>query len=434
MDTLTKLKNGELAGIQRLDLSCGLDEFPSEIFDLADSLKILNLSGNALSSLPDELPRLHKLEVIFCSDNQFTHVPEVLGRCAQLQIIGFKANQIQYLPAAALPPALRWLILTGNQLNQLPDELGHCSQLEKLMLAGNQLSALPESLAQLQQLALLRISANQFTALPDWLFQLPRLAWLAYAGNPVSMRSHCPPYDTVAWNDLQLGKLLGEGASGKIYQAQWHDNQSVAVKLYKGTVTSDGLPSCELAACVTAGAHPQLMPSLGIIADHPEATAGLVMPLIATHYVNLAAPPSLESCSRDVYASDLQLSMSSALVMAARLASAVQHLHERGLTHGDLYAHNILWDGIDDVLLGDFGAATLNHDVQAQRLEVLAFAHLLAELLERTVDAEEGVLTAAWQLQQQCAHNNVTQRPLFAKITARLTELSQQCISPIADN
>jgi hypothetical protein len=434
MHTLQQLQNGELAGIKRLDLSCGLREFPSEIFDLADSLEILNLSGNALSSLPDDLPRLHKLRVIFCSDNQFTHVPEVLGKCAQLQMIGFKANQIQHLPAAALPPALRWLILTDNQLSQLPDALGHCSQLEKLMLAGNQLSALPDSLAGLHQLALLRISANQFTALPDWLFQLPRLAWLAYAGNPVSRRSHFPSCDTLNWDDLQLGELLGEGASGKIYHAQWCDKQFVAVKLYKGNVTSDGLPGCELAACVSVGAHPQLMPSLGIIADHPEATAGLVMPLIATHYVNLAAPPSLESCSRDVYAPDLRFSLPNALVMAARLASAVQHLHECGLTHGDLYAHNILWDGVDNVLLGDFGAATLSDDVRAQRLEVLAFAHLLAELLERTVDADERVLAAARQIQQLCAQPNVSQRPLFTEIAARLTELSQQRISPTADH
>jgi hypothetical protein len=49
---LGQLKAGLLTGIQRLDLSCGLTEFPREIFDLADSLEILNLSGNKLSCLP----------------------------------------------------------------------------------------------------------------------------------------------------------------------------------------------------------------------------------------------------------------------------------------------------------------------------------------------------------------------------------------------
>ena len=72
MDTLAKLRAGQLTGLKRLDLSCGLTEFPEEIFQLADSLEILNLSGNALCSLPQDLHRLTHLRVLFCSDNLFT--------------------------------------------------------------------------------------------------------------------------------------------------------------------------------------------------------------------------------------------------------------------------------------------------------------------------------------------------------------------------
>jgi Leucine-rich repeat (LRR) protein len=55
----------------------------------------------------------------------------------------------QPCPAAALPPQLRWLILTDNCISQLPDELGQRPLLQ-LMLAGNRLAHLPESLAQCQ--------------------------------------------------------------------------------------------------------------------------------------------------------------------------------------------------------------------------------------------------------------------------------------------
>ena len=109
MHTLAQLKAGQLAGITRLDLSCGLTEFPREIFALADSLEILNLSGNALSHLPEDLHRLPHLRVLFCSDNRFTELPPCLGQCAKLSMIGFKANQITQVHAAALPPLLRWL-------------------------------------------------------------------------------------------------------------------------------------------------------------------------------------------------------------------------------------------------------------------------------------------------------------------------------------
>jgi serine/threonine protein kinase len=47
----------------------------------------------------------------------------------------------------------------------------------------------------------------------------------------------------VPWSDFQIGKILGEGASGTISQAEWTSEQiSVAVKLFKGQITSDGSP------------------------------------------------------------------------------------------------------------------------------------------------------------------------------------------------
>jgi len=106
MSTLAQLRSGALAGSQRLSLSDGLQTFPPEIFALADTLEILDLSGNALSALPDDLPRLRKLRIIFCSDNQFTTLPEVLGQCPPLQMVGFRANRIHTVSArsARCPP------------------------------------------------------------------------------------------------------------------------------------------------------------------------------------------------------------------------------------------------------------------------------------------------------------------------------------------
>ena len=123
MHTLTDLRTGALAGARRLDLACGLTTLPREVFDLADTLEVLNLSGNQLSTLPDDLPRLHRLRVVFCSDNAFTTLPGVLGSCGQLEMVGFKANRIAHVPAESLPPRLRWLILTDNAVETLPERI-----------------------------------------------------------------------------------------------------------------------------------------------------------------------------------------------------------------------------------------------------------------------------------------------------------------------
>ncbi|QJI45283.1 protein kinase [Pseudomonas sp. ADAK2] len=434
MNTLAQLRAGELAGITRLDLSCGLTEFPREIFDLADSLEVLNLSGNALSSLPEDLHRLTRLRIVFCSDNQFTELPACLGQCAALSMIGFRANRIERVPAAALPPLLRWLILTDNCISELPSELGERALMQKLMLSGNRLQQLPQSLVQLHRLELLRLSANRFTELPEWLLTLPALTWLAYAGNPLETEADATALDatpSIPWSALHLEQKLGEGASGVIHRATWERAQQpaaeVAVKLYKGEMTSDGSPLHEMNACITAGLHPNLIRVEGRIVEHPQAQAGLVMQLIDPSYRNLAGLPSLASCSRDVYADDTRFTAAVALRIARGIASAAEHLHQQGITHGDLYAHNILWNEHGDCLLGDFGGASFhattdNLETRAlQRIEVRAFGVLLEELLERIDsglgDADRQVLE---DLQRRCCQADVLARPGFGEVVGVL--------------
>lgn len=427
MHTLDQLKAGQLAGIARLDLSCGLTEFPREIFELADSLEILNLSGNALSSLPDDLHRLPHLRVLFCSDNRFTELPASLGQCAKLSMIGFKANQISHVPTAALPPLLRWLILTDNRISQLPDELGKRPLLQKLMLAGNQLAHLPESLANCHNLELLRIASNRFSQLPEWLLTLPSLAWLAYAGNPVEMAVDVAGDDAtpnIPWPELELAEVLGEGASGIIRKALWKPSgQPVAVKLYKGTITSDGSPLHEMQACIAAGLHPNLIKVEGRVVGHPDDQAALVMDLIDPSYRNLAALPSLASCTRDIYESGTRFSLEVALRMARGIASVAAHLHRHGITHGDLYGHNILWNAAGDCLLGDFGAASFHATADSvetralQRIEVRAFGILLGELLERVEGQASDELV---RLEKSCCQPDVLARPGFDEIETML--------------
>ena len=441
--TLEQLRAGQLIGARQLKLACGLSEFPREIFDLADTLEVLDLSGNALTTLPDDLPRLARLRIFFASNNPFTELPEVLGQCSQLSMVGFKANRIRTLSAHALAPQLRWLILTDNEIEALPAEIGRCTQLQKLMLAGNRLRRLPDELAACSRLELLRLAANQFDELPPWLLRLPRLSWLAYAGNPFSEALETSalidtPIADISWDALQLEEPLGEGASGVIYRAQLRDpsagvTRPVAVKLFKGAVTSDGLPDCEMAACIRAGDHANLIPVTGKLRDHPSGAHGLVMELIDPQFVNLAGPPSLASCTRDIYDAGARFDPAFVLRIARGIAAAACHLHQRGVMHGDLYAHNILHDGQEHVLLGDFGAASFyasddSHTAVAlQRLEVRAYGCLLEELLERCKGlagrAHAHLAAQLAALRDACLDEDVDNRPLFGEIVTRVAAL-----------
>ncbi len=415
-----------------LDLSGrGLREVPRAIFDWADTLEVLDLSRNALTDLPDDFSRLRRLRVLFCSGNPLTRLPPGLGGCASLSQVGCRVCGMREVPAESLPPNLRWLTLTDNRLETVPSALGERPLLQKLMLAGNRLTSLPETLAGAPNLELLRLSANGFETLPPWLTELPRLAWLAWAGNPLDAGTGASPATRVPsprvpWGDLRVGDLLGEGASGRVVRADWRapgatGARPVALKLFKGAMTSDGLPACEMAACLAAGDHPNLTGGLGLVADHPDGVDGLLMPLLPAGSSALAGPPSLESCSRDVYAAGARFEADTVTRLARGVGLAAAHLHGRGLSHGDLYAHNVLWDGAGgEAVLSDFGAASFMPAGRAgalARLDVLAWGLLLGELLDRCAAADT---SAPRRIQEACVRPNPSERPTMAEAVAAL--------------
>lgn len=430
METLKALQSGQLKGIKRLDLEADLTEFPPEICDLADSLEILNLTNNRLKSLPDEFSRLQKLRIAFFSNNDFEELPPVLSQCPNLSMVGFKSNKIRAIAENCLPPSVRWLILTDNQIEQLPASFGQLNQLQKLMLAGNQLRSLPPEMAACQNLELIRLSANQLTTLPSWLFTLPRLSWLAFSGNPFCEQSssESPELKEVDWANLSVENTLGEGASGVISKGIWVTEPSqtidVAIKVFKGKVTSDGLPSDEMRSCIAAGSHPNLVKLLGKVKNHPEQKAGLLFAFVPPTYKVLGNPPSFDTCTRDTYPPDTSFSLPVILQIAQGIASVAAHLHNQGITHGDLYAHNILVNTQGESLLGDFGAASLYPSSipgiapSLECVEVRAFGCLLEDLLDRCVlgDGDAEVCDRLRTLQQACMNPIPLMRPTFTKI------------------
>jgi hypothetical protein len=444
METIDLLRSGQLQGIKRLDLAAGLTEFPIEIFDLADSLEILNLSDNQLRSVPADLGRLNKLKIIFLSNNDFEEVPEVLADCPNLSMVGFKSNKIRVLGENILPVNVRWLILTDNQLERLPDSIGQLQNLQKLMLAGNQLRSLPDEMAACQNLELIRLAANRLESLPHWLFTLPRLSWLAYAGNPCCTSILPSAVSEIRWTELTLLDSLGEGASGIISQGVWQSPTqpptAVAIKIFKGAMTSDGTPADEMNACMAAGGHPHLVGALGKIVDCPDDRSGLILSLIPPDYRNLGNPPSLDSCTRDTYPAETSFSVVAILRIAIAICAAAAHLHAQGIMHGDLYAHNILIDENHHALLGDFGAASsydLNDKVAGstlERLEVRAFGCLLEDLLERCqvpVSEVEKLALDSHPERLLLLRQKLRQRLRSVQVRQRLDELKQACLHPL---
>jgi serine/threonine protein kinase len=172
---------------------------------------------------------------------------------------------------------------------------------------------------------------------------------------------------------------------------------------------------------------------IGELTGHPAGTSGLVMPWVDPEFRNLAGPPNLATCTRDIYGDDQRFSLALVLDLARGLAAAGEHLHARGISHGDFYAHNVLYRPAGDCFLGDFGAASF-YQLQVsgganpfEALEVRAFGCLLGELLERSEPETEPELDLRLQslkaLQLRCVAPVAASRPRFAELVATLEAL-----------
>ena len=449
---LKALGQSAAGSIQRIKLAAGLTEFPAELYSFCQTLEILDLSDNQLTALPDDFWRFRRLSRLFLTNNHFRAIPAVLAQCPALLMLSFKGNQLKEFASGVLPENLQWLILTDNQLRTLPDDFGRYQKLKKLALAGNQLSALPDSMQQCRQLGLVRLSLNCFEQFPDWLFTLPQLAWLALGANPACVVPEnadikLPLLPSQAFLCLEI---LGEGASGVIYRAQFIPSDvasiaetgtvdaptlpagtEVALKRFKGWITSDGCPKDELHNYLNAGAHPNLIPVLARIRD--IELPALAMALIPKEFQSLGRPPSFETITRDTFHPELTLTASAVLKLAQQLASVVTQLHQRQIMHGDLYAHNVLSNPQRQLYLGDFGAATaldglpLWQQQQAKALEIRAFGYFLADVLVLLPAGQRAseLVSALQQLCQQCLLPEPALRPVAASVYAQLQQLDK---------
>eukprot|EP00944_MAST-04C_sp_MAST-4C-sp1_P010137 g10137.t1 len=127
-------------------------------------LTMLCIDGNELTALPEEMKTLTRLTHLLAHENLFTEVPPVLEHFTNLQELFLQGNKLQYFPGtlASKLTKLEYLDLAGNQLYELPGEIGELKKLEVLSLSANQLvfEGIPWQLGMLTDLKKLYMHGN----------------------------------------------------------------------------------------------------------------------------------------------------------------------------------------------------------------------------------------------------------------------------------
>ena len=138
-----------LRRIERILLSSNkLLSFNRELLDSMHHVKLLNLSRNLLSSIPQQLFELPVLENLNLSENKIKKLPNNIKWCRSLIQLNLRGNQLKMLPYSISNSSIQILNLNDNQFEIFPAaicKLGR--QLQQLWFDNNKrLSMFPNDI------------------------------------------------------------------------------------------------------------------------------------------------------------------------------------------------------------------------------------------------------------------------------------------------
>ena len=134
----------------------------------------IDVANQGLTTLPNDLAKLDRIESINLLGNKFDTFPPVLAEMTTLDEISLCQNGLSYIgPEIGKLKKLRILILSSNKLKTLPKEIGELTNLLYLDLDWNPLKSLPEEIKNLTSLQELHIrngfTEEQKNQIQEWL-------------------------------------------------------------------------------------------------------------------------------------------------------------------------------------------------------------------------------------------------------------------------
>ena len=180
-------------------------------------LRILNLAGSGLSSLPPYLAHMSHLKIVNIEKNVFTEFPEGLGN-PDIEELNISGNMIVSFPVEILRKMKKLRVLEMNELaeyfidqpdplepfcvlksleiwkmdglkgiKKIPDNIGKLRNLKVLSLAGQgsreHITELPRTIGSLHNLVELHLTHSSLNTLPDTIANLKKLEILDLKGD-----------------------------------------------------------------------------------------------------------------------------------------------------------------------------------------------------------------------------------------------------------
>lgn len=195
-----RINKMQASKVKRLDLSYmdNLEEIPAEVWSLSE-ITSLDVSGNFISSIPDDIAKLGQLKTLKLNNCEFTSFPQSLLKLDGLEELEMNENKVSELPEAFVQlKRLKRLDISNCLFKDLPTSL-YKLELKKLDLSGNMLSRIERPLPKLTEL---NIAQCGFTELPTVIAQMVNLSVLNM------MQNHLATFPSII-SELKKLKELG---------------------------------------------------------------------------------------------------------------------------------------------------------------------------------------------------------------------------------
>jgi len=116
-------------------------------------LNNLDVSGNAINMLPNEICNLTTLTMLNASHSMLTDIPKQMDQLVNLRHLVLQRNRLTVLPIEICRlTTLQQLDVSQNLITVLPKEIGQLTNLISLPLWGNKLDYIPKEINQIKGL------------------------------------------------------------------------------------------------------------------------------------------------------------------------------------------------------------------------------------------------------------------------------------------
>ncbi|XP_054282489.1 protein phosphatase PHLPP-like protein isoform X2 [Macrosteles quadrilineatus] len=160
-----------------------ISSLPEHFFVASSRMRVLNISNNCLQSLPTSVADNHQLETLLITANLITDLSPLV-RFANLRTLHAAYNTIHMLPDSCTSawPELEEIVLSGNQITQLPENITQLRHLRVLRIHSNLLRTCP-SVGSIAALRVLDLAHNQLDRVNLAAIVSQRLQFLDISGN-----------------------------------------------------------------------------------------------------------------------------------------------------------------------------------------------------------------------------------------------------------